>query len=249
MAAPGSWDQGKAATRSACRTTGSPGGQGLHASKPPRPTAPWDKSLENARSAPPPGVAAVRGIGADHPHLRPSRPVSRTQAGPRRTAVPARVGVAVCNGVATCRPAARLSAWRYGRQAELLPVGLSYLAAPATYAATIYVACRSRLPRARSYRIVVLGSVAGEAFDIGAADGEQVQGAGAAPAGELAQVQRVGLASQAAVPGQEPSKVLAATLSAHRSAAFGVHVLAVLGGDDAGWRQEFRVCRCRGDRR
>ena len=74
------------ATRSACRTTGSPGGQGLHASKPPRPTAPWDKSLENARSAPPPGVAAVRGIGADHPHLRPSRPVSRTQAGPRRTA-------------------------------------------------------------------------------------------------------------------------------------------------------------------
>lgn len=43
--------------------------------------------------------------------------------------------------------------------------------------------------------------------------------------------------------------VLAATLSAHRSAAFGVHVLAALGGDDAGWRQEFRLCRCRGDRR
>jgi hypothetical protein len=74
------------ATRSACRTTGSPGGQGPHASKPPRPTAPWDKSLENARSAPPPSAAAVRGIGADHPHLRPSRPAARTQAGPRRTA-------------------------------------------------------------------------------------------------------------------------------------------------------------------
>jgi hypothetical protein len=48
--------------------------------------------------------------------------------------------------------------------------------------------------------------VAGEAFDIGAADNKQVQGAGAAPAGELAQVQRVGLAGQAALPGQEPSK-------------------------------------------
>jgi len=43
----------------------------------------------------------------------------------------------------------------------------------------------------------------GEAFDVGTADGEQGQGAGAAPGGELAQVQRVGLASQAAVPGQE----------------------------------------------
>jgi hypothetical protein len=31
--------------------------------------------------------------------------------------------------------------------------------------------------------------VAGEAFDVGAADGEQVQGAGAAPGGELAQIQ------------------------------------------------------------
>ena len=36
-----------------------------------------------------------------------------------------------------------------------------------------------------------------------AAAREQVEGAGAAPGGELAQVQRVGLASQAAVPGQE----------------------------------------------
>jgi hypothetical protein len=43
--------------------------------------------------------------------------------------------------------------------------------------------------------------VAGEAFDVGAADGEQVQGASAAPGGELAQVQRVGFAGQPAVPG------------------------------------------------
>jgi hypothetical protein len=35
--------------------------------------------------------------------------------------------------------------------------------------------------------------VAGEAFDAGAADGEKVQGAGAAPGSELAQVQRVRL--------------------------------------------------------
>ena len=46
--------------------------------------------------------------------------------------------------------------------------------------------------------------VAGEAFDAGAADGEQAQRAGAAPGGELAQVQRVCLAGQAAVSGQEP---------------------------------------------
>src|SRR6516164_6638178 len=44
--------------------------------------------------------------------------------------------------------------------------------------------------------------VAGEAFDVGAADGEQVQGTGAAPGGELAQVQRISLTSQAAVSGQ-----------------------------------------------
>jgi len=43
----------------------------------------------------------------------------------------------------------------------------------------------------------------GEPFDIGAADGEQGQGSGAAPGGELAQVQRVGLAGQPPVPGQE----------------------------------------------
>ena len=42
--------------------------------------------------------------------------------------------------------------------------------------------------------------------DVGAADGEQGQGPGAAPCGELAQVERVGLAGQAAVAGQEPGE-------------------------------------------
>jgi hypothetical protein len=44
----------------------------------------------------------------------------------------------------------------------------------------------------------------GEGLDVGAADGEQGQGAGAAPSSELAQVQRVGLPGQALVSGQEP---------------------------------------------
>ena len=44
--------------------------------------------------------------------------------------------------------------------------------------------------------------IAGEAFDIGAANCEQWHGAIAAPCGELAQIQRVRLAGQAAVPGQ-----------------------------------------------
>ena len=48
--------------------------------------------------------------------------------------------------------------------------------------------------------------LAGEGLDVGAADGEQRQGAGAAPAAELAQVERVGLAGQAAVPGQVPGE-------------------------------------------
>jgi hypothetical protein len=48
--------------------------------------------------------------------------------------------------------------------------------------------------------------IPGEAFDVGAPDREQRQGAGAAPAGELAQVERVGLAGQAAVRGQEPGE-------------------------------------------
>ena len=44
--------------------------------------------------------------------------------------------------------------------------------------------------------------------------------------------------------------LLAATLSAHGSAAFGVRVLAGFGGDDAGWRLRVRLCGCgcRGDR-
>jgi hypothetical protein len=46
----------------------------------------------------------------------------------------------------------------------------------------------------------------GEGFDAGAADGEQGQRAGAAPGGELAQVECVGLAGQATVPGQEPGE-------------------------------------------
>ena len=48
--------------------------------------------------------------------------------------------------------------------------------------------------------------LSGEAFDVGAPDGEQVQGAGPAPGGELAQVQGAGLAGQAAVSGQEPGE-------------------------------------------
>ena len=46
----------------------------------------------------------------------------------------------------------------------------------------------------------------GEGLDVGSADGEQGQGAGAAPGGELAQVQRVRFACQPAVPGQEPGE-------------------------------------------
>jgi hypothetical protein len=46
----------------------------------------------------------------------------------------------------------------------------------------------------------------GEAFDVGAPDGEQGQGAGAAPGGELAQVECVGLAGQASVSRQEPGE-------------------------------------------
>ena len=48
--------------------------------------------------------------------------------------------------------------------------------------------------------------IAGEAFDVGAAYSEQVQGVGAAPGGELAQVQRVGFAGQASVFSQEPGR-------------------------------------------
>jgi hypothetical protein len=48
--------------------------------------------------------------------------------------------------------------------------------------------------------------LAGERLDVGAADREQRQGPGAAPAAELAQVERVSLAGQAAVPGKEPGE-------------------------------------------
>jgi len=48
--------------------------------------------------------------------------------------------------------------------------------------------------------------VAGEAFDVGAADGEQGQGAVASPGRELAQVKCVGVAGQAAVSGQVPGQ-------------------------------------------
>jgi hypothetical protein len=48
--------------------------------------------------------------------------------------------------------------------------------------------------------------IAGEAVDVGAADGEQASGAVPAPAGELAQVQGVRISCQAAVPGQEPGE-------------------------------------------
>jgi hypothetical protein len=48
--------------------------------------------------------------------------------------------------------------------------------------------------------------VAGEGLDVGAADREQGHGAGPAPAGELSQVQGVGLAGQAAISRQEPGE-------------------------------------------
>ena len=57
---------------------------------------------------------------------------------------------------------------------------------------------------------------AGEGLDVGAADREQGQGPGPAPAGELAQVQGVGLAGQAAVPGQEPGERKPLGLGEHR---------------------------------
>jgi hypothetical protein len=46
--------------------------------------------------------------------------------------------------------------------------------------------------------------VAAEQLDVGAAGGEERQAAALAPGGELAQVQYVGLAGQAGIPGQEP---------------------------------------------
>ena len=69
----------------ACRTAAERTGPTHKPAAPP--TDPWDKSLENARSAARPGLAAVPMHGADHPHLRPSRPTSRTQPEPRRSAM------------------------------------------------------------------------------------------------------------------------------------------------------------------
>jgi hypothetical protein len=46
----------------------------------------------------------------------------------------------------------------------------------------------------------------GEAFDVGAADGEERQGADPAPGSELAQVESIRLAGQSPVPGQEPGE-------------------------------------------
>jgi hypothetical protein len=56
----------------------------------------------------------------------------------------------------------------------------------------------------------------GERLDGSAADREQRQRPGAAPAGELARVEGVGLAGQAAVPGQVPSEREPLGLGEHR---------------------------------
>ena len=48
--------------------------------------------------------------------------------------------------------------------------------------------------------------LAGERLDVGAADGEQAQAAGAAPGGELAQVERVGLAGQPPCAARYPAR-------------------------------------------
>ena len=57
---------------------------------------------------------------------------------------------------------------------------------------------------------------AGEAFDVGAARLEQEHVMLLAPAGELAQVQRLRLAGQAGVTGQEPSQGELLGLGEHR---------------------------------
>jgi len=57
---------------------------------------------------------------------------------------------------------------------------------------------------------------AGEGLDAGAADREQRQGPGAAPAGELPQAEGAGLAGQAAVPGQVTGEREPLGISEHR---------------------------------
>ena len=56
----------------------------------------------------------------------------------------------------------------------------------------------------------------GERLDVGPADREQRQGPGAAPAGELAQVEDAGLAGQAAVAGQVPGEREPLGIGEHR---------------------------------
>jgi hypothetical protein len=56
----------------------------------------------------------------------------------------------------------------------------------------------------------------GEGLDVRTADGEQRQGPGAAPIGELAQVEGLSLAGQAAVPGQEPGEREPLGIGEHR---------------------------------
>ena len=65
----------------------------------------------------------------------------------------------------------------------------------------------------------------GERLDVGSADGEQGQGAGAAPGGELAQVQRIRLPGQAAVSSQESGE----------GEAFGVGEGGLDRGERGGW--------------
>ena len=67
--------------------------------------------------------------------------------------------------------------------------------------------------------------LAGEPFDVGAADSEQGQRAGAAPAGELSQVQCIGIAGQPTVPGQEPGE----------GEPFGVGEGRLDGNERSGW--------------
>ncbi|HEX6525912.1 MAG TPA: hypothetical protein VF070_38750 [Streptosporangiaceae bacterium] len=70
----------------------------------------------------------------------------------------------------------------------------------------------------------VVFRVAGEGFDVGAADGEQRQRLGAAPGGELPEIESVRLAGEAAVSGQVsgerkrwPPSQTASTMSARET--------------------------------
>jgi hypothetical protein len=99
--------------------------------------------------------------------------------------------------------------------------GLTCLAIPARRVTrrTIRAApCRSsRRPSAARDSGPAAGfELAGEGLDVGAADREERKGPGAAPAGELAQVEGVGVAGQAAVPGQVPGEREPLGISEHR---------------------------------